>query len=235
MAVYVSSMMLRSMRLIGEKSRGATLTSSEQTEVLDELNSFMDSCGLERLLCYQVTQESFPLTASTATYTIGPSATFNTVRPTKIVDPCFVRDSGSLDSQLKILGADTYGRIVQKNAGLTYPEYLFYDQGFTSSGAGTISLYPAPSGSLTLYINSWKQLGTFSTVSMQLSLPPGYQLFIESNFAIHLAAGNVTASPELVRMARDSKSNVKGMNLPEPVMRLDTGLVRGSRSNIFTG
>ncbi len=235
MTAYVSSMMLRSMRLIGEKTRGATLTSSEQTEVLDELNSFMDSCALERLLCYQITQESFPLVTNTASYTIGSGATFNTVRPTRIVDPCFVRDSGGLDSQLKIIEAENYGRIVQKSAGTSYPEYFFYDRGFTSSGAGTISVYPTPSASLTLYINSWKQLGTFSTVSMALSMPPGYQLFIESNFAIHLAAGQTTASPELIRMARDSKANVKSVNLPEPVMRLDCGIVRGTRSNIFTG
>ena len=235
MTVYVSSMMLRSMRLTGEKARGATLTSDEQVEVLAELNAFMESSSLEGLMCYQLTQESFALSASTATYTIGPSATFNTVRPTKLMDPCFIRDAGNLDSQLKILGPDTYGRIVQKNAGVTYPEYIFYDKGFTSSGAGTINLYPSPSGSLTLYINSQKQLGSFSTVSQPLNLPIGYQLYIESNFAMQLAAGFIQASPELVRMARDSKANVKSMNLPEPIMRLDAGIVRGTRSNIFTG
>ena len=51
MTVFVSTMCLRSQRLIGEKGRGATLTSDEQVEILYELNSFMDACALERLLC----------------------------------------------------------------------------------------------------------------------------------------------------------------------------------------
>lgn len=236
MTVSVSTLVLRSMRLTGEKGRGASLTSDETTEILNELNSFMDSCALERLLCYQVLQESFSLATNTASYTIGSGGTFNTARPTRIVDPCFTRDANSLDTPLRILtDPDSYGKIQQKGAGTTYPEYLFYDRGFNASSLGTISISPTPSANLTLFINSWKQLGTFSTMSMQVSLPPGYQLFVESNFAIHLCAGNVAASPELIRIARDSKANVKSVNLPEPVMRLDTGLVRGRRTNIYTG
>ncbi len=236
MTVFVSTMMLRSQRLIGEKSRGATLTSDEQVEMLYELNSFMDSCALERLLCYQVLQESFPLSTNVASYTIGSGGTFNTTRPTKIVDPCFVRDASSLDSPVRILSdPNSYGKIQQKNAGTTYPTSLFYDQGFNASSLGTISIYPAPSQSLTLFINSWKQLGQFASVSSTVSFPPGYQLFIETNFALHLCAGNVQASPELIKIARDSKANVKSVNLPEPIMRFDAGIVRSRRTNIFTG
>ncbi len=235
MTTYVSSSILRSMRMIGEKTRGATLNSDEQVECLAEFNTFLDALSIERLMCYQVTQESFPLTTSSATYTIGSGGTFNTTRPTKIVDPCFVRDSSGLDSEVTIIGSEQYGRIVQKSAGFTYPQWLFYDGGFSASGLGTISVYPAPSSGLTLFINSWKQLGSVSTISAQLSFPPGYQLFLESNFAIHLAAGAIPASAELAKIARDSKAAIKSLNLPEPVMSLDAGIVRGQRSNIFTG
>ena len=47
---FVSSLILRSMRMIGEKARGATLDSAEQTECLAEFNSFVDSLANERLL-----------------------------------------------------------------------------------------------------------------------------------------------------------------------------------------
>ena len=233
----VSSMILRSMQMIGEKSwADNALTTDEATNTLYALNSFMDSSGIDRLLCYQLTQESFALTSNTVSYTIGSGATFNTTRPTRIVDPCFIRDSSSLDSPVTILkDADQYGKIVQKNVGATYPSYLYYDSGFDASGYGTIYVYPAPSGSLTIYINSPKQLQNFASVSTHLLLPPGYQLFIESNFAIHLAAGLTPVSPEVMKIAKESKAAIKNINLPEPISRLDAGIVRGNRTNILTG
>ena len=235
MTTYVSSMMLRSMRMIGEKARGETLDANETSECLYELNSMMDSWSIERLMCYQVTQESFALSANTVSYTIGSGATFNTTRPSKIVEPCFVRDSSNLDSPVKIIGAETYGVIVQKNVGTTYPSYLFYDYGFDSSGYGTIFVYPAPSANLTLFINSWKQLQNFANVSTAVLLPPGYQLAIESNFAIHLAAGLTNVSPEVIKIAKESKAAIKSINIPDTMMTLDVGIPRGSRSNVLTG
>src|SRR5678816_940759 len=140
-------------------------------------------------MCYSVSEDTLALTASTSAYTIGTNGTFPVTRPTKIVEPCFVRDSNGYDTPVKLVNLDTYGGIVSKGAGFTVPTYLYYDYGFSSTSTGTISLYPCPSGSLTLHINSWKQLQSFASVSTQVLLPPGYQLFIESNFAIHLAAG----------------------------------------------
>jgi len=237
MTAFVSSMILRSMRLIGEKARGETLDPDESVECLAELNTFMDGESIKRLMCYTVGQESFPLSANTVSYTIGPGATFNTTRPTKIVDPCFVRDSSNYDSHLTLIDAETYGRLKVKSVGTTYPSYLFYDSGFSSSGAGTITLYPAPSANLTLYINSWKQLQQFADVSTALLLPPGYRLFIESNFAIHLAAGLTPISAELAKIAKESRAAIESINIPDTVSRLDSGLVGAarSRSSILTG
>ena len=113
MTVAVSSVMLRSMRMINEKPRGATLDATEQVEVLYEFNSFLDAMAIERLYAIALKQESFALSVSTNSYTIGSGGAFNTVRPTKIVDPCFVRDANSLDSPVRIIDADAYGGIEQ--------------------------------------------------------------------------------------------------------------------------
>lgn len=232
----VSTMVLRSMRMIGEKARGATLTSDEQTECLAEFNTFLEACGTERLLCYQIQQDSVALSASTSTLTIGTNGAFAVARPVKIVDPCFIRDSSGFDTSLEIISPETYGTIIDKDAGFTVPNYISYDSGFSATSTGTLRLYPSPSGGLTLFINSWKQLGSVSTVSQNLALPPGYQLFLESNFAIHLAAGQVPIPPETVKIARDSKAAIKGVNIPEVISRLDAGIVAGrGRGNIFTG
>lgn len=229
----VSTMILRSMRFIGEKVRGATLTADEQTECLAELNTFMDYCANERLLCYQIQQDSLALTASTSSYTIGTNGTFAVTRPTKIVDPCFIRDNNGYDTPLKILNSPEYARIVDKDLGFTIPSHLYYDAGYSATSTATLFVYPSPSGSLTLFINSWKQLGTFANLSTTVLLPPGYQLFIESNFAIHLAAGQIPVSPEVAKIARDSKAAIKTVNLPEPISRTD--LYQNYRGSILTG
>src|SRR3990167_2477895 len=138
------------MRMIGEKGRGASLTSAEQTETLAELNTFMESEQTKRLMCYTVTEDTLALTASTSTYTIGTNGAFAVTRPTKIIEPCFIRDSSGYDTPVKIVNLDTYGGIVDKGAGFTVPTMLYYDAGFSATSTGTISLYPSPSGSLTL-------------------------------------------------------------------------------------
>ena len=231
----VSTMILRSLRLTGEKAREGTLSSDEQTQCLQEFNTFLDSCNNERLLCYQVQQDSLALTASTESYTIGIGGAFNVTRPTRIVDPCFVRDDAtSTDTALTIINAESYGRIVDKTSGYTVPEYLFYDNGFSATSTGTLYLYPSPSPSLTLFINSWRQFSQVSTLSHNVLLPPGYQLFLETNFAIHTAAGVMPVSPELAKMARDARAALKSYNLPDPVMRLDSPIGGRSRS-ILTG
>ena len=230
----VSTMILRSMRLTGEKQRGDTLSTNEQTELLAELNTMLESWSIERALCYQIVQESFALSNSVGSYTIGSGGAFNTTRPVKIVDPCFIRDSSNLDSPLKILDASAYGAIVQKNIDGSYPGYLFYDSAFASS-LGTIFLYPEPQAGLTLYINSWQQLQSFANVSTVVALPPGYQRAIEFNFAIEMAGGYTGVAPEVAKIARESKAAVKSLNLPDAFMRMDVGIIQTYTSNILTG
>ena len=225
----VSTMILRSMRMIGEKARGGTLDSNEQVECLAELNTMMESWRNERLMCYAVTERTIALTASTEAYTI-------TSRPIKFVEPCFVRDSSGYDTPVALINAESYGRIVDKDAGFTVPIYAYYDAAFSATSTATLTVYPSPSASLTLHINEWNALQSFADLSTQVLLPPGYQLAIESNFAIHLAAGLTPVSPELAKIARESKAVLKGVNLPEPVMQMDAGVLSGSsRGNIFIG
>lgn len=231
----VSTMILRSMRMIGEKTRGATLTTNEQTETLAELNTFIESLTINRLMSYAITEDTHAMTASTLTYTIGPGATINTTRPVKLVDPCFVRDASGYDTPVQIVSLEQYGMIVDKTVGNTYPTHIYYDGEYSATSTATLSVYPSPSAALTLHINSWKTLANLSTVSQTLMLPPGYQLMLESNFAIHLAAGFRPVSAELAKIARDSMAAVKSINIPSPVARSDLGAVGQVGRNIFTG
>lgn len=232
----VSTMILNSLVMTGEKSiQVSSLTSSEQDYHLSRLNSMMDSWSQERLMIYQLSQTSFALTASQGSYTIGSGGNFNMTRPTRIVDPCFIRDSDGSDSHLEIINAQAYGRLVDKDADGTYPRYLFYDYGYSATSTGTVFFWPEPATGLSTFINTLQPLQTFSTVSVRLSLPPGYQDAIESNFAIRSALGQFPVTDELRLLARQSKAAIKSLNAPTPVLRLDYGVAGGGRSNILTG
>ena len=227
-------MILNSLIANGEKRIGGSLTSDEQAFYLGKLNAMTESWSLDRRMCYQVLQENFALTASTGTYTIGSGATFNTARPTKILK-AFSRDTSNFDSEIKVVAYDAYDSIGLKSLGNSYPTHLHYDQGYDSSGFGTIKLYPVPMAGLTLYIDSAKQLQSFSSVTTVLLMPPGYQRAIESNFTIETAPGLKSVQPEVVRIAKESKALVIGVNLPETVSRMDAGIVRRTTGNIFEG
>jgi len=231
----VSTMILRSMRMIGEKERGDTLDANEQVECLAELNTMIESWSINRLLCYAITEDTHVLTASTLSYTIGPGATINTTRPTRLVDPCFVRDSSGGDTPVRIVNLESYGAIVTKTAGFTYPTYVYYDAEYSATSTGTIFLYPSPQGGLTLHINSWKQLQSFADLSTTVLMPPGYQLAIESNFAVHLAAGFVPIPGETAKIASDSKAAIMDINIPAPISRTDLSAQMGVGRNIYTG
>src|SRR6185295_11596986 len=159
----------------------------------------------ERLMVPYLSQTSFPLTSSTVSYSIGSGGTFNMTRPTKLVDPCFIRDTQNVDSALELINMETYGRIVQKSTSGSYPAYIAYDQGYSATSTGTIYLWPGPSANLTLFINTLQQLQSFSTVTVTLQLPPGYQDAIEANYAVRSALGVIPVSPDLKEMARATK------------------------------
>src|SRR3990167_8939528 len=223
-----STMILNSLVMLGDKVIGGTLSSAEQTHYLARLNTMIESWSLNRLMCYQIVQESKALTTSVGSYTIGSGGTWNTDRPNEIVDPCFIRDSSNIDYPLEIINAQAYGEITSKTVDGTIPQYLFYDSAFVTSLA-TIFLYPEPSASLTLYINSWKQLQTFATISTTVVLPLGYQRAIETNFAIEVSPGFIDPSPALVKIARDSKAAIMSLNAPTGILRIDPGLVGTGR------
>lgn len=235
MAVTASTMLLRALQMVNFKAPGDTLTTTEQTIHLYNLNSMLDSWSIDILLCYQRIEENFALTTSQGVYTIGPSGNFNTARPTDIVDPCFIRDSSNNDYPIEILDAVAYGRITLKTVDGSYPRYLYYDGSFVAPGLATVKLFPEPSASLTLYINSWKQLPKFDSISAPLMMPPGYQLAIESNYAVHACAGIRPVSTETAKIARDSKAAVESANLKDSILRMPAGIGTGQRWSIYAG
>jgi len=230
----VSTMVISSLISIGEKSIGGTLSAGEGTHYLNKFNSFLESLSQEPLMIYQITTDSFSLVASTSTYTIGSGGAVNTDRPNTIVN-AFVRDSSDFDHDIKVVDQATYAAIGNKTQTATWPEIVYYDNAFSATSTGTLHFAPVPSEANTVFLNSWKQLTSVSHLSTNVLMPPGYQRMLESNFALEVSPGLVDPPAMLVKIARDSKAALKNVNAPTAISRMDAGIVRGHRSNIFDG
>lgn len=225
-----SSMIINSLISLGDKIIGDTLTSAEQTHYLAKLNTFLESCSIERLLVYQIVEEAFTLVIGSNAYTIGSGGNFNTTRPTKLEDTCFI-DYLSTLYPVEVLSERNFTAL--QTTGLSgMPRNLYYN---VAAPLSTVIFDYLPDVAYSFHLKSWKQLQNFAAIGDTVSLPFGYQRFIESNFAIEISPGFISASPELVKVARESKAAVSSLNNPDSVLRLDLGVAGRHRWNIMTG
>ena len=231
------SIVTRSMRLAGVIGKGESLDSDEAADGLSALNTMLDSWKLERLFVYQIVQGSYTWPAATTSRTIGSGGNFTDQRPDRIED-AFVVDSNSQWYELKVLkDRAEYDSIVTKTTQSTLPQYLFMDSAYP---LGVIYLYCVPSAQLTLKLNTWQTLQSFSALTTALSLPPGYQRAIEYSLAEEFGPEfGVNISPEVKQIANKARAIIKSLNRPSLVSRVDSGVAAlgrlggGGRWNIY--
>jgi len=223
-------MITRSMRLAGAIGKGESLDADEAADGLYALNSFMDALSIERLMVYQVLDEAFNLVAGTASYTIGSSGAFNTTRPSKLVDTCFLR-LNNIDYPLEIIDEAAYAAIPDKTIQ-SLPDQIFYEPSYPLA---TIYFNRKPDQAYSFHCKSWKQLQSFSALTTDLALPPGYQRMIEYGFAEDYGNEFLDGVPPNVsRIAAKLKSKLKTINLPTTIMSVET-LSNRSVQNINVG
>lgn len=214
-------MITRAMRLIGSIGEGEVPSSYEAQTSLDALNTMLDSWSLDELSVYVIQQENFPIAPNTASYTIGTGGAFNTNRPA-LIRGGFFRDSANNDYPFKVIELNQWDGLTPKNQPAYNPYYLYYA---TAYPLGTINLWPVPSVAGTLYLDSMKQLQNFTNLTTDLALPPGYKRMIENNLAIEIAPEFERAiTPELAKVAIESKAAVQRINAPANILPLDSGL-----------
>lgn len=223
------------MRLIQVLGADQSPGAQEAADGLYALNSMLDAWGIERLMVYQIQQTTHTWPANTSSRTIGSGGNFNTTRPTKVVEGTFFRDSNGYDYPVTVThDRAVYDSISLKTSNSTYPDLLFFD---AAHPLMILYVYPVPSGSLTLHLNTWKQLQNFAALTTDLSLPPGYQAAIEHNLAVWMAPEFGKAAKEAAKDLKPQaallKSNLKNMNQQSLVSAVDIGLSE-RRFNIYT-
>lgn len=231
-----NDLITKSLRLISVLGSGRrTATANELDDGLASLNSMLDGFSIERLMIYQILEETHTLVVGTADYTIGSGGDIDTTRPVKI-ENIFLRDDADNDYLLHQIDNLPFDSIPLKTV-TSRPRVFYYDAQFP---LGVIKLMYPPAYADTMHVNSWKQLQSFANGTTALAMPPGYQRMIEFNLALELHGeypGSILTD-DVRRVANQSKANLKKLNSKLPISDM-SDVVMESRNirtqNIFTG
>jgi|SRR3990167_258196 len=218
----------KSMRLIGALGQSESPTASEATDGMAAANALLESWSIERLMVYQIQQDVYTWASGNASRTIGSSGNFNGTRPTKI-ENAFTRIN-DIDYPYQVVDKEIYDAIADKTTQSSYPEVIYFSQ---ASPLATIFGWPVPSASISFYVNSWKQLQQFTSLTTDVAMPAGYQRAFDFNLGVELHAEypELPLPESVVMIARQSKAVIKSLNTPSMVAQVDWGM-RGRPSNI---
>ncbi len=210
----------RAMRLQKVYSIGEEPSADEAQDMLQALNSMLESWATENLFIYAKTLDSIPLTANVASYTVGPTGGFVTERP------IFVDNSSYIDYQgvsypLQVWAESEYNQITVKTVGgipcgvwtlMNYPDIQ-------------LTLWPVPSQAMTLNLWSNKIIRSFPDLTTDVALPPGYERSLAFALAEETAAEfGIQLEPSVVVKAAQARKNLKRINTTVPLLTMPYGI-----------
>lgn len=208
-----------SMRLIGALASGEVPTNAEAQDALTVLNQMLDAWAAERLMCFTIAINTFPLVVNQQTYTYGTGGNFNSPRPPRINRMSIVSLTNP-DQPLE-LPIDYYTdwdwqQVPVKNIQTTLPQAVYDDQGYPFRN---LSFWPIPTVPVNTIIYAWTALTQFADLVTDYTYPPGYLEAFRYNLAVRLMAEmpggfDPVMAQTTAPLALESKARVKSMNLP---------------------
>lgn len=212
-------------------SPGEPIPGGDASNALAILNMMLAAWSADSLMPPFRTLESFPLIAGQSSYTIGPSANFNTVRP-DYISGAWRRDSNGLDYILEQLPKERYNAIWQKSIqGIPYQFY--YDDQYP---VGVIYLYPTDIQADTLFIESLKPLNQFSTLNTIMNLPGEYEEAIAYLLAKRLAPQyGFPITADIRELMDDAERRIKRKNTKPKPASFDYATRKAQPFNIYNG
>jgi len=224
------------LRKLGVIASGADPSSAEQADGLTALNEMIESFSNESVFIFDDNEETFLLTTSKASYTMGSGGDFDTTRPLKISKARIQLNTSNpvIELRMDILSLDEWAKIVQKNISSNIPRSIYIDYSYPLA---TINVYPIPSVAQSIILNSMKVVQSFATAATAVSLPPGYNRMLTYNFAVEVASEyGVEPSPTVQRIANESKANIMRLNTKLPLSNNGIAdMLNGAPFNWLTG
>lgn len=209
--MLVSDAIKAAMRKNGLIASGEAPTTNEYADGLSALQSMLRAWAAEKINVFASVNESFTLTASTASYSWGSGGTITTTRPHEIIG-AYVLDSSNYSHPIDIISAGQY-RIISAKTLESRPNKLWYDPSYPLS---YVYLWPTPDSAETVYVDSFKpftEASSFSAITDTLSFPPEYEEPIVYNLAIRICSEfGKEAAPTVAAIAVNSFNRIKTLN-----------------------
>jgi hypothetical protein len=225
MLVTAESLITSALTTIGVYELGTTINASDAQEALRRLNAMMSSWATQPLTMPVEKRETFTVTANTGTYTIGPGATFNTVRPVDVARAGLLYNTitPKVEIEVGLLTPQSYADIQVKDQTSTQWSAVYYLPTFATSGYGTIILWPIPTTAdnlLVLY--TLQALSEFTNLTTEYYVPPGYEEALAYNLALRLAAPfGKAVDDDIRRLAVASRAQIKRTNTKMELLEND--------------
>jgi hypothetical protein len=215
----------RATEITGYKDPSETLSGDDAAQFLAVLNSLVDSWNTSRL--YVVATATVSASVSASPVSIGASQTLNTTRPIR-VEGGWIRQDG-IDYELDWITSAEYDAIQNKSLTSSIPTRAFYSPGLPN---GSVYLWPAPSGTVSLHVRVMAQLSAFADLATDYTLAPGYKRALELSLAEEIHPNRIT--PKIERQAFGARKAIKTVN-HEPLQLEHCGVPHYERFNILTG
>lgn len=214
-----------SLRLLGVIATSEAPTANEANDALLSLNALIDSWSNESLMIPFKVRESFPLVVNQQLYTFGPSGDFDSPRPL-LIENALINPASSaptLELAMKILNKDQWANIIVKGTTSTFPLWLYMENQIPQA---EVQVWPIPTAACNLILYSWKPLGNFATLDVQMVVQPGSERMMKYNLAVELAAEyGKPVDPSVLGIAISSKEAIMRMNTKPLYMSVDNALV----------
>lgn len=210
-------------------SVGDSLGNDEAQDCLTVLNMLLDNWNNQNLALYYHKDELFTTSDSSSYYSIGSGATWDTDRPQQITS-AFYRNN-DIDYKLNSLTSEEYSDISDKSTESTIPEFYYYNPAYPD---GTVYLWPVPSESATIGLSQLKIISQISSLTSDLSFPPGYLLALSYNLAAELAPRYGKDAVAVRSMAVKTLADVKRTNTRPLISPMDRMNLGRSTYNIYS-
>ena len=195
----------------------------------------IDSWNTERLSVFSTQDQVKSWLPNQISNTLGPTGSFVGQRPILVDDATYFRDpSNNISFGIKLINQQQYDGIAVKTVTSTYPQVMWVNMTYPDI---EIYVYPVPTKVLEFHFISVEPLMSVSSLSTEITMPPGYLRAFKYNLALEIAAEfGITPNPQVSRIAMTSKRNLKRINNPDDIMSLPYSLVATrQRFNIYAG
>ncbi len=234
----VLSIVTDAMVEIGAYAPGETISAVHQQLGLLRFQNQLDSWQAESLSLNLQDRQVFTLTSGTSSFTIGPTGSLVTQRPSFIegVNYIIPGTSPSTEVPMAPLTNDQYLSISQKGLSSSLPQQFYYNATATN---GTMNIWPVVSQNVDLALYLEKGIDIPTTINTAVLGPQGYAEAFMYQLALRLCNPMFKPiPPALPTLAKEAYARMQRPNNDTGMLAVDAALTYGSDAgafNVLTG